>query len=53
MDLDYLTLTSLGAALQCEQTFQPSETARDATEVLIIGKTSKFLCGELGAVIRY
>ena len=23
MDLDYLTLTSLGAALQCEQTFQP------------------------------
>ena len=59
MNLDYLTLISLGAALQCEQPSQPtrllrvSGPARHVTEVLFIGKRSKSLCGELGAVIRY
>ena len=60
MNLDYLTLISLGAALQCEQPSQPTRllrvngpTARDVTKVPFIGKRSKFLCGELGAVIRY
>ena len=47
---------SLRNALQCAHTFQPRPrrgTPNDVTEIPFLGKTSKFLSRELGAIVRY